>query len=152
MSSETARERQGGTRSTVVIVEDDASVRLHASEVLQEAGYAVAEFSTADTALSYIWHNANRVGAIFADVQTPGFLSGMELAEIVSRRWDWIEILITTGTTLRPDFAPAQLHFLQKPWSAGDVLQAISAALDRSSTGEKGARAQGPQSPHAALA
>jgi CheY-like chemotaxis protein len=60
-------------------------LRLHAADLLAEAGFEVVHAADADAALE-IPTSRNDVRVLFTDVQMPGELDGMELAHEVRMR------------------------------------------------------------------
>lgn len=113
---------------TVVVVEDEPFVRDLAVCELEEGGYPVVDFATADEALHYLSAHAAAIAAVFTDVQMPGRLNGLDLARIVDRTWPEIGLLVTSGG-LQIDAArlPQRARFVQKPWRAAEVLTCLGA-------------------------
>ena len=111
---------------TVVVVEDEALVRELAVCELEESGFRVVEFPTADAALAYLQVHNGEAGVVFTDVQMPGLLSGLDLAEIVGRRWPGIGVLVTSGgATLNLAKLPACARFIPKPWRCADMVNRV---------------------------
>lgn len=108
---------------TVIVVEDDFLVRDLAVSELEEAGYHVIDFSTADEALVHLTDHADEAQVVFTDVQMPGRLNGLDLVDIVSRRWPSIQVLVTSGGTLvNPAKLPPCARFVAKPWRGADIV------------------------------
>ncbi len=113
---------------TIVIVEDEILVRDLVVCELQDAGYAVAEFDTADSALLYLQENGNRTALVLTDVQMPGKLNGLQLADIVGRAWPEVPGLVTSGGSLvDPRRLPPGAKFLRKPWRLAEMLAYVDA-------------------------
>lgn len=108
---------------TVIVVEDDFLVRDLAVSELEDAGYHVIEFPTADEALVHLTDHADEAQVVFTDVQMPGRLNGLDLVDIVSRRWPGIQVLVTSGGTLvNPATLPPCARFVAKPWRGADLV------------------------------
>lgn len=108
---------------TVIVVEDDVLVRDLAVSELEDAGYHVIDFPTADEALVHLTDHADEAQVVFTDVQMPGRLNGLDLVDIVSRRWPGIQVLVTSGGTLvNPAKLPPCARFVAKPWRGADLL------------------------------
>ena len=107
-----------------IVVEDEAALRTLAAEVLAEAGFTVVEAAHADDALAIMKSRA--VDMLFADVQMPGSMDGLELARYVRRHWPRVEVLIASGNK-EPSSTemPAGSRFLHKPYSSGRLLADI---------------------------
>ena len=111
---------------TVVIVEDELLVRDLAVCELEENGYRVVEFDTADAALPYLRAHGDETLAVVTDVQMPGRLNGLELADIVSEIWPGIPVLVTSGGALvDPRRLPPCAKFLRKPWHPAEIVERI---------------------------
>jgi two-component system, response regulator PdtaR len=111
------------TPRLVVVIEDEVLVREHAVILLEECGFSVADFGSADEALPFLESKGEEVDVIFTDVRLPGRLDGLGLAEIVARRWPRIPLVITSGNDALGDpRLPAGVTFLAKPWLPLDVL------------------------------
>jgi CheY-like chemotaxis protein len=107
---------------TILLVEDETLVRLIGSDLLSDAGYEVLEAGSADEALN-ILQSVEDVQVLFTDIRMPGSMDGLELAEVVHRRWPGIKILLTSGDTWpAKDRIPDDGRFLPKPYAV-DVLR-----------------------------
>ena len=117
------------TRTTVLIVEDDALLAEMALEMVEEAGLAAVAVDSVDAALDYLKENAERVSAMFSDVRLKGSLNGVELAAFVAVRWPTISICVTSGVALeRPFRLPRNARFMPKPWKAAEVIAFVEQA------------------------
>ncbi|MCP1469322.1 CheY-like chemotaxis protein [Sphingobium sp. OAS761] len=106
---------------TILVVEDDALVRMYGMVVLEEAGFTVLEAADADEAL-LILDGLIAVDLLFSDIDMPGSMNGLDLACVVHERWPRVRLVLTSGHHRLPEGQlPAQGKFLPKPW-AQDVL------------------------------
>jgi CheY-like chemotaxis protein len=113
----------------VLVVEDEMLVRMAAADVLQDAGFHVVEARDGVEAVATL-ELRDDVGAVFTDVVMPN-MNGMALAKVVSERWPHIGIVVTSGA-IPPELKfelPPGARFLQKPYGAGTLGQAIEAVL-----------------------
>jgi two-component system, response regulator PdtaR len=100
----------------VLVVEDEALVRMLAVDVLEEAGFEVIEASTADYAV-LVLDKREDIRVVFTDVDMPGRLNGFQLARHVQDHHHRVRVIIGSGKC-RPgpnDVAPGTI-FLQKPY------------------------------------
>ncbi len=112
---------------TVVVVEDEWLVREHAVCELEECGFRVFEFATADAALLHLSAHPDEAAVVFTDVQMPGTLNGLDLVEIVSRNWPGIGVLVTSGgMQVNPVTLPRCARFVPKPWRAADIVSRLT--------------------------
>jgi CheY-like chemotaxis protein len=109
--------------ATVLIVEDEALIRLCTAETFSDAGFRVFEATNAEEAVGILLTEASHIDVLFTDVNMPGSRDGMELAHLVRRHWPRIALLVTSGK-MTPAAAelPLGSRFLQKPY---DSLTAI---------------------------
>jgi FixJ family two-component response regulator len=118
--------------SLISVVDDDESVRESLPDLLQQFGYAAEAFSSAEAFLASDVVNAT--SCLLLDVAMPG-MSGPELQEELIRRQEEIPIVFITAhgdTTVRPRLlARGAIACLSKPFSEGDLLDALDAALRR---------------------
>jgi CheY-like chemotaxis protein len=113
----------------VLIVEDQAIVRLVAASMLQDAGFDTLEADTAENALEVLEHNAD-VRVLFSDVQLPGAMDGLDLARTVHDRWPGIGLLLTSGgVRVREDEMPDDGSFLPKPYDRDRMVAAVRHAM-----------------------
>lgn len=116
------------TPFTVLIVEDEALVRMHGADILQDAGFSVIEATNADEALDLLQHHSE-VCLLFSDIDMPGSMDGLALAQIVHAKWPQIRLLLTSGRHTIPDTdIPDDGQFVSKPWD-GMLIAKIQAAL-----------------------
>ena len=113
----------------VLVVEDDPIVRGDAVLLLEEAGLAVVSLDNADEALAFIYEQPDEIAGVFSDINMPGHLSGLHLAETVARHWPKIPVVLSSGRVQPSWDLPASVRFLPKPWMPFDVLTAMQAAV-----------------------
>ncbi|MDB5570666.1 MAG: response regulator receiver [Hyphomicrobiales bacterium] len=116
-------------RPTILVVEDDPLIRLFGADTLIDAGFEVIEAWNADEALSILQARSD-INVLFTDVDMPGSLDGLELANIARRLLPQLHIIITSGRR-RP--AQRQLpkdgRFLEKPYAPDELARDIGAML-----------------------
>ncbi len=117
------------SKPLVLIVEDEALVRLIAASMLQDAGFDTLEAETADNAL-HVLEDHQDVCLLFSDVQLPGSMDGLHLAAAVHDRWPAIKLLLTSGgVSVNEAELPDHGRFLPKPYSAGQMVGAVRSML-----------------------
>jgi signal transduction histidine kinase len=114
-----------GAGQTVLVVEDDASVRMVVREVLDELGYGCLVAKEALGAIP-ILSSARRIDLLISDVGLPG-MTGRELAEVARQHRPELPILLITGyaqnAAIRSDFLGANMDMITKQFPL-DVLGA----------------------------
>jgi PAS domain S-box-containing protein len=119
---------------TVLIVEDDATVRSVVVHVLKQNGYRIHEAINGNTALE-LWETCGpETDVLITDMVMPGGVSGHELAQQLLAKKPSLKVLYTSGYSaevFRGDFVlPQGVDFLRKPYRAEDLLAAIRAAVE----------------------
>jgi CheY-like chemotaxis protein len=119
---------------TIVIVDDDSSVRSVARIALEEAGYVVIEASGGEEALSGVLGRNITVELLVTDVVMPR-MSGKELARKLEEMRPGVRVLYVSGYTANVishhEILDAGLDFLQKPFSSTELLRKVREILDR---------------------
>ena len=119
---------------TIMVVEDEASVRDMTSMVLSRAGYEVTPVSDGAEALERLIGLAQPIDVLVTDVVMPG-MSGIDLAERVLDRFPEAGVVLLSGytaETLDLDRVVSRgVLFLSKPVNANDLLDAVRRGPER---------------------
>lgn len=114
----------------VLLIEDTEDTRELSRMALESQACEVAAVSTAEAALGLL-QAGERFDLVFTDVCLGG-LSGIEAAHRSRQQFPSLPVLVTSG--LQPDRVTPQLapgiHFLPKPYSMSELLDAIRACFD----------------------
>lgn len=117
---------------TIVIVEDESVIRTLATWELEDCGFHVVEFETADDALPYLRQHGCEACVIVTDVQMPGSVDGLQLTDIISRLWPEARVLVTSGGSLvDPSRLPECAAFMAKPWQPADMVERVRSLAAR---------------------
>jgi two-component system cell cycle sensor histidine kinase/response regulator CckA len=110
---------------TILLVEDEESVRQLVREVLQSKGYKVLEADRGDTALRIAATHAGRIDLLISDIVLPG-MAGQELGKQLLANNPATKALYLSGYTeeavIHQGMLDAGAAFLQKPF----MLQALA--------------------------
>lgn len=113
------------SRPVVLVVEDDALLRLLAVEIIEDAGFVAVEAKNADEAIAALEHRAD-IALLLTDVDMPGNMDGLSLAHLVRSRWPPIKIIIVSGKTHLTDAdLPSESRFFSKPYSMGHMTKLL---------------------------
>jgi CheY-like chemotaxis protein len=107
----------------VLVVEDDHLARMHAVDLIEEAGFVVVEAGGAEEAIA-ILETRRDVDVVFTDIVMPGAMDGLQLARYIHSKWPPIKIIATSGRFSIQDELPEGGVFLPKPYSA-DVVTSV---------------------------
>jgi len=114
---------------TILIVEDEALVRLAAFDLAVEAGHEALEASNADEAIN-ILESREDIRLIFTDIDMPGTMDGLKLAAYVRNRWPPIKIVVASGkAVVEEGLLPAGSRFLSKPYRDDTLLGTLTELL-----------------------
>jgi two-component system, response regulator PdtaR len=120
---------QADKPTVVLLVEDEALVRMVGADILMDSGFRVVEAVNADEALTLLEARPD-VRAIITDVEMPGSLNGFTFARVVHRAWPRIGLVIMSGREGPGDEdLPPGVHFISKPFTAAELLDAVHAVL-----------------------
>lgn len=114
-----------GRPEVVLVVEDDAIMRIHAVDLVEEAGFEVVEAVNADEAVR-ILESRPDIRIVFTDIDMPGGMDGVKLAAAVRKRWPPVDIIVTSGfkAPLAADL-PEGSVFFAKPYRDRDVAATL---------------------------
>jgi len=122
-----------GGRETILVVEDDADVRLTAVEMLAQLGYKVLTASDGDAALEFIDSDVP-LDLVFTDVVMPGNVKSVELAKRAALRLPAVPVLFTSGYTRDEIFHHGKLDagvtLLSKPYRRDDLARKVRGVLN----------------------
>jgi PAS domain S-box-containing protein len=127
---------RGGTE-TILLVEDQAAVRLVTRSTLARHGYTVLEAAHGAEALSLLENHGGHVHLLLTDVVMPG-MSGRDLAGRLGPGRPHLRVLFTSGytddTIVRRGMLDAGMAFLQKPYTPDVLLRRVRDLLDQPET------------------
>jgi PAS domain S-box-containing protein len=106
----------------VLAVDDDYLVLMNTTSMLEDLGHEVVEATSGAEALSRL--EEARFDLIITDHAMPR-MTGAQLAEVVAEKWPGVPVLIATGYAELPDDAGRRLPKLSKPFSQGQLHDAI---------------------------
>jgi len=123
-----------GQGQRILLVEDDALVRLHVAGQLGALGYQVVRAENGEDALA-ILQGDELLDLVFTDVVMPGDIGGSEVAANAAALRPGLPVLFTSGypreALARDGQLHPSIHFLAKPYRQHDLATAIHAVLSR---------------------
>lgn len=131
-----------GGDETILLVEDDESVRMAMEEYLLAVGYTVLTAPNGKAAIElaelYEQDGGGTVQLVLTDVMMPE-MNGRELADALRNRLPGIKIIFTTGYSDDPlsitESLPPDSRFIQKPYSVKELSKLIRELLDPAARG-----------------
>ncbi|HMD62254.1 MAG TPA: ATP-binding protein, partial [Opitutaceae bacterium] len=126
-------ESREASAETILVVEDEALVRLTSCTILQRRGYNVLEAASPRAALEIWATSREKIDLVFTDVVMPGGMTGRDLVEILRRDRPELKALFTSGYSsdlLGHDFVRTSANFfLQKPFGAAELKRIVDEVL-----------------------
>ena len=115
-------------KTVILIVEDEAIIRMGAVQMLEDAGFATVEAGNADDAMRILECRSD-IRAVFTDIIMPGTLDGLRLAHAVRGRWPPIHLILTSGHISRDAEFPVAGRFIRKPYWPEHVIATLRELL-----------------------
>jgi len=112
--------------SAILVVEDDALIRLSAVDLVTSAGFEAVEAANADEAIR-ILEARQDIRLVFTDVEMPGTMDGIKLAHYIKRRWPPVLLIIASGRAIvQESDLPEGTRFFPKPYQDHTIVKEIS--------------------------
>lgn len=112
----------------VLVVEDEALLRMDAVDFIEDAGFEVIEAGHADDAIA-ILNTRRDIAVVFTDIEMPGSMDGIKLAHAVRDRWPPITIVVASGRVVpNAGELPERVRYIKKPYRPADVIAALREA------------------------
>jgi two-component system, cell cycle sensor histidine kinase and response regulator CckA len=122
----------GGRRGSVMLVEDEGSVRVPVAEVLRKAGYTVLDAESGPMALQMAELEDGPIDLLVTDVVMPG-MSGKELADRLAIRRPGLKVLFVSGQTenaiVDQGIVQEGVELLPKPFTTQALLAKVDEVL-----------------------
>lgn len=133
VDANTGSELRGGNE-TILLVEDEQSLRVLVRNVLTRLGYRVLEATTGVTALEVWKEHQQEIRLLLTDLVMPDGMTGKMLAEQLLAQNPKLRVIFTSGYSREiagKDF-PLQdgVNFLSKPFQAAKLAQTVRSNLD----------------------
>ncbi|HEU0031908.1 MAG TPA: PAS domain-containing protein [Kofleriaceae bacterium] len=118
---------------TILLVEDEPSVRRALRALLEDSGYQVVDAERGAAALAYVEEAQRRIDLVITDLVMPDGMSGADLATRIAATAPDLPVVFMTGYSRDVDRVRVDPRcvFLQKPVDADQLLAVVRRALDR---------------------
>ncbi len=118
---------------TLLLVEDEESVRTTVEQILIDCGYSVLTAGNMEEALEVWEERADVIDLLMTDVVMPGG-SGRELAGVIQGDRPALKVLYMSGYSeemlARDEIEQDQIQFIQKPFTPAGITTRIREVLD----------------------
>ena len=124
-----------GGSETILVVDDEASVRDFVSRILRQAGYEVLTSASGAEALAVWREKRDRIDMLLTDMIMPGGVSGSDLGMALREDNPQLTIVYTSGYSVgfmgRKIVLIPGANFVQKPYPPDDLIRIVRENLDR---------------------
>ena len=119
VAPETLHDADLGRGETVLVIDDEPTVRMLMVEVLEEAGYVAIEASDGPAGLKILQTDV-RIDLLISDVGLPGGMNGRQVADAARAIRPDLKVLFVTGfaenATIRHGHLDAGMQVIAKPF------------------------------------
>jgi CheY-like chemotaxis protein len=122
-------------KAVVLVVEDNAIIRMGAVDLVFGAGYEALQACDADEAIR-IMETRDDVDLVFTDVDMPGTMDGIKLSHYIRSRWPPVKLIIASGATILDESSlPLGSRFFPKPYNDHTIIDAMALLLSAEASG-----------------
>jgi len=134
------RESMARGRETILIVEDEHSLRMLAKKILKHCGYNILEASSGRAAIE-VWRlHRKEIDLLLTDMVMPDGVSGRQLGDQLQRDNPSLRVVYTSGYNREMSLGEFEMGeraiFLQKPFDPITLARTVRDALDGTSSNE----------------
>ena len=119
---------------TILVIDDEPTVRMFVTEVLQHMGYQTIEATDGAAGLAILHSNA-RIDVLITDVGLPGGLNGRQVANAARLERPEVKVLFITGyaenSAINHGHLDHGMQMLTKPFTVNDLSAKVTALLDQ---------------------
>jgi two-component system, cell cycle sensor histidine kinase and response regulator CckA len=118
----------GSVTGTVLVVDDEDTLRLAVSKMLRKEGFSVIEAIDGSAAVDLFGANEREIGVVLLDLTMPG-MTGREVLEELRRIQPDVKVILTTA--YNKDSALAAIGgqqgwaFIRKPYQLNDLVNLV---------------------------
>jgi PAS domain S-box-containing protein len=126
-----------GGKETILVVEDEAALRLLVRKILERYGYRIIEAVSGQEALDLWQRHSKTIDLLLTDMVMPEGMSGRELAARLQQEKATLKVIYTSGYSI--DMADESfcleegVNFLSKPYHPPTLARVVRNTLDQNS-------------------
>ena len=130
----TSRAPIRGHGETVLVIDDEPTVRMLIVEVLEEAGYVAIEAADGPAGLKILQSDA-RIDLLITDVGLPGGMNGRQVADAARVKRPTLKVLFVTGyaenAAIGNGLLDAGMQVIAKPFVMAALGNKVREMIDR---------------------
>ena len=115
--------------ASILVLEDEDLIRMLLTTVLEDAGFEVTAFATADQGYTFLKAHPGEVNMVVSDIRMPGKMDGYDFSKMAAEHWPTLPILLTSGYSGRDLELGPNVQFLPKPWTNERLLNKVNMSL-----------------------
>jgi DNA-binding response OmpR family regulator len=123
----------GARRATILLIDDDASVRLSLRRALEHCGFDVLEASDGAEGLEVFIRYQDQIDAVVVDQRMPR-MSGQQVVEEIKRRQPRVPVVLISGQDVADMVEPATAlradAFIRKPFELVDLARTVRRVVE----------------------
>ena len=123
-------QEQSSAAPVILIVEIDVLLRLVTASNMRDAGFDVIEAANCAEAIRIL--DCIPVDVLFSDIDMPGNIDALALAQWVRQSQADTRIILTSGAAKAPGYVEEYASFLPKPYAEKDVERLLRSVLSSS--------------------
>jgi PAS domain S-box-containing protein len=128
LQNSTAAAAPATKAATILVAEDEATLRELAEEILTHAGFTVVTAADGREALELFEENPEKFDLLLLDVRMPR-LGGIPVAQAAKKRRPEIRIVLLTGNVMDLPAETPGVTVMAKPFLPGELIKEIQKAL-----------------------
>ncbi len=117
-------------KGRVLVIDDEAIVRVSCERVLEPEGYEVVVTSRGDEAIKLL--EKEHFDIVLTDLKMPD-MDGLEVLKTIKQRWPDVIVIIITGygtiSTAVQAIKLGAYEYIEKPFTPHDILKVVERAL-----------------------
>jgi|SRR5689334_17218863 len=118
-------------QETILLVEDDASIRMPIAQYLRDCGYKVIEAVDANEAMTALLHEETVIDVVLSDIDMPTFMEGLGLSKWLRMQRPGLDMILAATVPRAIDAATdlCDRGPLPNPYDSEAVLDQIRRLL-----------------------
>jgi two-component system, cell cycle sensor histidine kinase and response regulator CckA len=114
---------------TILVVDDEFTIRRWVSQLLQSTGYCVLEAHSGPDAIKVSDQHHGPIDLLLSDMVMPGGMTGDELAAILKRVHPTMRVVLMSGYHQNVFAGQTRWPFLPKPFQSATLIERVKHAL-----------------------